>query len=551
MAILPCATSEERRILNCDIIFHGGSVLTMADGEPSCEAVAVAGDRIVATGSLAHVSALKGPETEVVDLQGACLMPGFVEAHGHAIWSGMCWGDPIIDIRSVHTPTYEAVIEKIKRRVAKAKPGEFIMAVGLDPIFQKGMREPTRAELDEIAPNNPLAVVYFVFHSMYLNSAAVEVLDLEAHDDGSYQYVRNDKGELWMLKEHASFDAQKEFYKLCGGKERALSELGEWTMKYARAGYTTVSELGVYPEWSGFFLELMQRAEQPVRVVAYERIVLGVPMVGTPGAGNDRYRTVGAKLWADGSIFVGNISMKQPYLENDLTTKGLALSTLKLEITNFTDAQLKEQLEDALRQGWQLAIHAQGDRTVDQVLACLEELLPQYPDAGGPHRLEHGVYMTSAQVRRAHELGLVCSFLAGIVYEWGNAVKESLVGPERGDRILPCGSAARVGMRFSLHCDSPLTWPDALGCVELATTRITRTGMSLGTDECVEIGQALRAVTIDAAYHLRMDHAVGSIESGKYADFVILRQNPLETPLTSLRGIEVIATYSGGRRIAL
>lgn len=531
-------------------VFRNGSILTQDAELPQCPAILVNDGRIAARGSEEEILALAGKGAKIVDLDGGCLLPGFVEAHGHVLWSGMTWGDPIVDIRSIHTPTYAAAIEKIKRKVAKSKPGEFIMAVGLDPIYHAGLVEPTRELLDEIAPNNPLAIVFFAFHQMWVNEGAVKAFGLHDRDDlPPHDFVRNEKGDIYKLVEAASFDYQKEFYKLCG-KERALEQMAAWTAKFARAGYTTCSEMGMFSEWSGFFAELTAISKQPVRLIAYERAAPNVrPQKHEPNS--DLYRVVGTKFWADGSIFVGNISLSQPYMESDLTKTGLALKSVNLNTMVFEGEVLRGLIEDGLSAGVQISVHTQGDTTVDRVLEFFEELLPKYPDNKKPHRLEHCTYMLPAQVRRAHKLGLVCSFFSGIGYNWGSAIRNDMIGPERGDEILPAGTAAEIGMRFSIHCDSPMTWPDALGCVQFSVTRQDRNGAQLGSAQKISVERALRAVTIDAAYQLQMDDKIGSIEVGKYADLVWLKSNPLVTAETDIMNIPIVATYLAGEEVKL
>ena len=157
-------------------IFSGGPIVTIDPLRPEVEALAVIGERIFALGTRAEIARYRGAATEMVDLAGATLMPGFVEAHGHPIMTGAAWGDPVVDIRAIHTPTYAAAVAKIRRRVAKAKPGEFLWFLGLDPALHQGMREPAMAELDALAPNNPLCVQTSNFHVVYANSAALRVV---------------------------------------------------------------------------------------------------------------------------------------------------------------------------------------------------------------------------------------------------------------------------------------------------------------------------------------------------------------------------------------
>ncbi|MER6530557.1 amidohydrolase [Streptomyces sp. NPDC001508] len=478
----------------------------MNPAQPLATAVAVQDGEIVKVGATDDVVALRGPATDVVDLEGAALLPGFVEAHGHPLFSALTWGDPVIDIRAVHTPTYQAALAKIRRRVAKAQPGEYILAVGLDPTLHVGMREPTLDELDELAPDNPLSVTYFNFHGSFLNSKAIEAcgLDRRLTPDFEDLIIRDSQGRPWKFCENASWYARDIFFEKCG-KDRAVRELRDWVSKYATAGYTTSAEMGMVPEWAGYFDALRQQETLPIRIRVYEQGFLDKPYVSKLGSGDDHFKTIGIKFWADGSVFVGTAAVTNPYLNTDLTINKLGLPRDNRGQEVYTREEQKRLMEAAISQGWQLAVHTQGDVTIDVTLDLFEELLRAFPNANGPFRLEHCTMMRPDQVERAHKLGLVCSFFNPLAYYWGDPMREDMFGPEFGEEILPFGTATRLGMRISYHCDSPMTWPDPLVCLYFATTRRTQSGTVLGEGERVGIGEALKALTIDAAHHLQMD----------------------------------------------
>ncbi|WP_192859677.1 amidohydrolase [Bradyrhizobium sp. DOA9] len=533
-----------------DRIFWNGTVVTMDPKQPIAAAVAVEDGEIVRVGTADHVLALRQAGTEITDLNGAALLPGFIEAHGHPLFSALCWGDPVIDIRAVHTPTYDAALAKIKRRVAKAKPGEYIMAVGLDSTLHEGMKEPSLEELDSIAPDNPLSITVFNFHAAYLNSKAIEACGLGGDLDPALErhIFRDKEGRPQRFTENAFWHARDIFFEKCG-KDRAVRELRKWLSKYSAAGYTTAAEIGMFPDWAGYFEAVRKQETLPVRIRVYEAGILDKPYMSTLGSGDDRFRTIGIKFWADGSIFAGTAAVSRPYLNTELTIKRLNLPPDNRGQGTYTVDEQKRLMTAAISQGWQLAVHTQGDTTVDVTLDLYEELFKQYPNANGPCRLEHCTTMRPDQVERAHSLGLVCSFFNPLAYYWGDPMRAGMFGTERGDAILPFGTAARLGMRVSYHCDSPMTWPDPMLCLYFATTRKTQSGKVIGPSEKVDIATALKAITIDAAYHLQIEDLVGSIVEGKRADFVLLDQSPLSADAEYLRNIRVLGTYVDGVRV--
>ena len=253
-----------------DRIFVGGPIVTIDPRRPQVEALAVIGERIFALGRSADIMRYRTSATEIVDLAGATLMPGFVEAHGHPIMTGAAWGDPVVDIRAIHTPTYAAAVAKIRRRVAKAKPGEHLWFIGLDPALHQGMREPTTAELDALAPNNPICIQTSNFHVVYANTAAVRQVsnaaDIPVPKGGQ---IHKDKasGQSWKFQEGATTMLRESFLRQ-HGSERLEREANAWMWHYAHSGYTTTTELGSAPGWSAIPARTVwcSRAPSPARI---------------------------------------------------------------------------------------------------------------------------------------------------------------------------------------------------------------------------------------------------------------------------------------------
>lgn len=207
-----------------DCIYTGGPIVTMEPSMPRAEAIAVAGGRIIAVGSAAEVERTRGPSTRSIDLKGATLMPGFVEAHSHPLMSAMAWGDPVVDVRAVHTPTYAAVLEKIKRRVKKATPGEAIWFLGLDPQLHAGMgknrpaRFWTRSLLTMLSLSRPVISI-----RVYTNTKALETFRIDA----SYKpplggrVVRTADDRPWKFVETSAWMLLKQFQNSLGADRTA------------------------------------------------------------------------------------------------------------------------------------------------------------------------------------------------------------------------------------------------------------------------------------------------------------------------------------------
>ncbi len=535
-----------------DRIFTGGPIITMDPLVPQVEALAVVGDQIFAVGPRADIMAYEGAKTEIVDLAGATLLPGFVDAHGHPLLTGAAWGDPVVDIRAIHTPTYEAAIAKIRRRVAKAKPGEFLWFIGLDAALHQGMHEPTMAELSALAPNNPICVQTSNMHSVYANEKTVRLIsnagDIVAPSGGQ---IHKDPatGLPWKFQETAAQLLRSHFANP-RGDARVEREAQNWVWHTANAGYTTSSEIGLPIGWRAKIEPMVRKANYPLRLVGYERAAsLAHEVEAPPVFGDDMFRIVGTKLWADGSPFVGNIWVSKPYLNSDVVVKNMGLGTDHTGHMNFSEADFTAIVMKHAALGRQIATHTQGDRAVEATLNAYELALATYPNARRPFRLEHCALMTEAQIQRAMRLGVVCSFFLAHIYYWGEMLRDAMFGPERLAHYMPSGMATRAGMRLSQHFDTPMTWPNALLILYLATTRRSRAGNVIGESEIVDIDAALRSLTIDAAYQIGMEDRVGSIAPGKYADFVILDKNPRAVDPNRLLDIEIKGTWLGGKEM--
>lgn len=535
-------------MITADRIFFGGLIRTMDATNPIVEAVAVRHRKIMAVGSKADVEMLAGAGTERTDLRGRVMLPGFVEAHSHPMLSGLTWGDPVVDIRAVHEPSFSAVVAKMRRRVAKAKPDEIIWFHGLDAQLHDGMEEPSRELLDDIAPNNAIVVETVSTHGVFTNTQALTAfgIDVDYTPPLGGNAIKAADGLPWKFVETAAWALCNRFYEICG-EERKKRSFDEWIRKFVKAGYTTTSEIGITSGTARMFQAIVKSRPNLIRIVGYEFNQGGEATVPLH-FGDDDFRVVGIKLAGDGSVLLGNVWSTTPYLNNKMTLKGMGLPENSTGHPNISENKLHQWVLKYVSEGWQVAVHAHGDRTIDMVLSVYEKVIDQVGSdkVSGPLRIEHCGMMREDQIDRAIRLNVVCSFFLPYLYHWGEALRDYLLGEEPAARFVPSGSASRKGMRVSYHCDSPMTWPDALVCLNVAVNRSTMKGAMLGAEQRVSMEEALKAITIDAAYHLQMDHKIGSIAVGKYADFVVLGLDPITCEASQILKIPILGTVIGG-----
>ena len=258
----------------------------------------------------------------------------------------------------------------------------------------------------------------------------------------------------------------------------------------------------------------------------------------------DRWLKLGAvKMSQDGSNqgFTGYFS--KPYFtafKGDATYRGYP---------RRGRAALTEMVKQVHRAGYQIAIHGNGDAAIDDILHAFREAQQELPRPDARHRIEHCQYVREDQLDEIAELGITPSFFVGHVFYWGDRHRDVFLGPERAARISPLRSAERRGIRFTIHDDTPVTPVNPLRLVWTAVNRTTRSGQVLGAEQRVSVRQALRAVTIDAAWQNFEQDSKGSIEVGKLADFVILSDDPSTVDQPSIKDIRVVETVVEGKTI--
>ena len=531
-----------------ETIFHGGTIITVDGSAANPEAVVVRDGTIVFVGSrLDAERSVRGDPTHI-DLEGSCLLPGFIDAHSHPLWAAKTRGDPVVDIRAETVPTFEAVLAKIERRVAAARPGEHLLFFGLDAQLHNGFKALSREQLDAIAPENPLGVQTSNCHALFLNSAGFDVCGIDENTPTPTGSIieRSACGRpTGKIAEAITWQALETFYE-AWGDNRLCKEFEKCIFKFIRNGITTTTEHLYLPFYKAYYLSALKKGWPLPRIAAYQQALTPDMTVEPMNIENDRLWMAGVKIHADGSPFIGNIWLSQPYLDNEITRVNMNLPPGHTGSVNYPQAYFEKMVRNYVSQGWQMTIHTQGDRTIDMVLDLLDEIVSEDTRPVYRFRLEHCALMRDDQIERAVRMGVLASFFINHITHWGAPIEDVLFGPERAAHYIPAGTAAKQGMRISLHADTPMTDPSCLELMQAAMTRRANDGRCLGPGERLEAKIALRAVTIDAAYQIGKEDVLGSISPGKHADFVVVDENPLQTDSNRIRDIKIQQTWLAG-----
>jgi predicted amidohydrolase YtcJ len=545
-AVAPASAFAEANE-GADLIFHGGSIIPLVGDSRSVEALAVKNGRIAAVGAGDAVMDLKSASTQIVDLNGRALLPGFIDPHQHTV-TGALINAIFTDCGYTKYKTRDALIAMFRDKAAKTPPGQWLLFTSFDNLLQGG--DLMMADLDAVSKDHPILVYYINMHTAAGNAAAFaaarippEIGDLP----GGGRFGRDASGKLdGMIYEET---ALKKFAVAIPKitPQLAGKAVVDWLKLNASFGNTSVHEAGVLV--FGNLLEGYERvaAISPCRAsisLLYESMKDAEPYkkyghgaLATP-IPNTLLTIYAMKIVGDGSNQTKSAAQTLPYLGE--TEKGRP---------NFDAAQLKAMVAEVKAQGWPVSIHCNGDLTLDIALDAIEASYGAYPSTG-VNRIEHCTITRPEQIERMARLGVQPSFLMNHVYFYGAAYRDELFGPQRAARMDPARDCVRLGLPFTIHTDAPCS---NVGTLQLVQTAVTRKcsvdGSVVGPEQAVSLTDALRAVTIHAAGQIGMADQLGTLESGKLADLTILEKDPYAVDPDALMNIKVSETWVGGRKM--
>jgi len=531
------------------VVYVGGTVLTMDADNRVADALVADGERIAAVGSAAELRSWGGGRARVVDLAGKTVLPGFVDAHGHFPGVGIYAvhadlnSPPIGSVRGI-----DDIVERLRAKAAATASGKWIGGFGYDDTLLAEKRHPTRADLDRVSTEHPIAILHISGHLAAVNSRALSALGFTAGTrDPPGGRIRRDPrtGEPdGVLEEEASDRARAPLLDL--GIVDALRVVRSASSAYARAGVTTAQN-GLAAKDQIERLALASRIGfVSSRLIFWPAAEVEEELLSGTfrfTAYDDAWVRLGAvKLVADGSIQGYTAYLSQPYHVPpgvDPSYRGYP---------RMSREELRERVARYHAAGLQIAVHGNGDAAIDDILDAFEAAERAHPRADARHVIVHAQMARADQLDRMKRLGVIPSFFVLHTYYWGDRHRDVFLGPERAARISPTRSALALGLRFTLHTDAPVVPMEPLRLVWSAVNRRSAGGAIIGADERIDARSALRAVTIDAAFQSFQDKEKGSIEVGKLADLVILDRNPLDDP-EGIDRIRVLETIVGGRTV--
>lgn len=534
-------------------IFHGGTILTVDKAFSEVEAMVIKDQKIIATGSFDELNNDYGQNAKLIDLEGRTMLPGFIDPHAHVVSFA-----PIVflteDIGLVKFKTTDEALDHLKNLAAERAPGEWIMASNWDPAVQEGVPALTFKELDDVSTKHPIFILNTSGHLAYANSKAFEVAGIteDVKNPSGAEYSRDAEGRLnGVIKNNLAFLpiwlSNPKVNEL-NVSDAITSLLGDFNVY----GVTTTSDfsLGAATRTASEFdllLEASKREDFTARVMAYPLYSLnqewtdaGVKMYD----GNDLAMLTGFKLIADGSNqgFTG-LQREEYYSPSQKGNYGVQYMSVE---------EMLEIAEQRAKEGWQLALHGNGDKAIDNILEVLQILKDKGYDLEALRpRIEHCSILHDEQIEKMKELGVSASFLIGHVHYWGTFMRDEVFGPEKVQLLDRCASVEKAGISFTLQSDFAVVQPDMLKMVEIAVVRNTfkEPEFILAPQERISVESAIRAITSEAAWQLMNEEKIGSLEVGKYADMVILEEDPRKVKPTNISEIKVLETWLNGKKV--
>lgn len=532
-----------------DSVYIGEHIISMTGSNPG--AVAVRGDRIVATGSAQEITPLIGESTRVIELGEQALLPGFIDAHGH--FSALARTADYVDLSPPPVGGAESIADIVRAlRLAieqsSIPAGTLVTGFGYDDSLLEERRHPTRFDLDEASTSHPIVIRHVSGHLAVGNSLALADAGISAEtpdpaggivrrlEDGAPDGVMEETAMTLLPDAVASLTPER------------FAELRRQALQiYAGYGITTIQDSNLPLDYIEMLRQEAASEAYPVDMVAYamanplsDEVLDSIEVEQNYVNG---FRLGGIKFTLDGSPQGRTAWLTEPYEQGP---PGAADDYVAYP--SYEPSEYLRRIPAIIERGLPALVHVNGDAAIDLMLEGLESIAQQGPLPDHRSVAIHAQLARPDQLDRMRELGVLPSFYAVHPFFWGDWHRLSF-GDERASFISPLRAALDRGIPITIHNDSPVVPPDIMRLVSIAINRETRSGYVLGPDQRVDVMEALHAVTLGAAYQYFEENEKGSLEAGKRADFVILAQDPRIVESEALADIDIVETISRGMTI--
>jgi predicted amidohydrolase YtcJ len=524
-------------------VVRNGTILTMNPAEPSVEAVGVIGDRIVATGSRQMVEDALPRGYRTIDLGGHFCLPGLNEAHNHMINFGTALGQVQAgypEVRSI-----EQIKQNVAERVKTTPPGGWIQGRGYDDNKLDEKRHPTRQDLDAVAPDHPVIIVNGSGHMSVVNTLALKLAGVtrDTPDPMGGHLMKDAQGELTGLLQESAQQLVRRIIPEPTVDDH-VGALQRCNDAYVAAGITSSQDASSSePEAIAAYQRAVREGKLKLRTSMMIRENLLPHLLGLgikQGFGDNRLRVGPVKLFIDGSLIGRTAAVTQPFLEDPRDNN--------LGLTMMPQEDLDNYVWQAHSAGFQIAVHAIGDRGIEMVLDAYQKALDRLPKADHRLRIEHCGILRPDLIDRIAKMHVMAVTQPIFITEYGDGFIRHL-GMERIQLTYPFRSLLDAGIRIAFSSDCPVSSFEPLKSMQVAVTERTGSGRSYALEEAISVDEALPLYTVAGAYATFEEHEKGQLKAGMLADFAVLAEDPRTVDPAHLSDIKISRTIIGGETV--
>jgi predicted amidohydrolase YtcJ len=531
-------------IQSASLVLTNGKVITVDDAQPEAQAIAVRGDRIAAIGSNAEVQRFVGPATEVIDLKGQLVIPGFIEGHAHF----MATGEAQLDLKLMPATSWEQIVSMVGEAAKRAKPGEWIVGRGWHQ--EKWTSRPTpnvegfpiHTSLDAVSPDNPVLLTHASGHAAFLNARAMALSDINRStlNPAGGEILKDAAGNpTGLLRETAANLVRTE--STDPGRARKALELA--SEEVLSKGITSFQDAGSSFSTIDLMKELIDAGKIRVRlwVMVREGNAREAPLLAkyrTIDYGNAHLTVRAIKRQIDGALGSRGAWLLAPYTDKP--------DSAGLNTTAVSD--ISESARLALANGYQLCVHAIGDRANRETLDIFEQAFKARPAKRDLRwRIEHAQHLSAADIPRFGQLGVIAS-MQGIHSTSDAPYVLERLGPQRAEEgAYAWQKLMKSGAVVSNGTDAPVEDVDPIANYFATVTRKTKAGSVFYADQRMSRMEALKSYTLNAAYAAFEDDSRGSLKVGKLADITVLSKDITTIADEDILSSTVTHTIVGGR----
>ncbi|WP_010531942.1 amidohydrolase [Lentibacillus jeotgali] len=523
------------------LLFINGEVISVNNNNEIKEAVAVLDNKIIKTGRTEDILQLKDADSEVFDLNGCTLMPGFIDPHLHITMFGT--NQLSVSCKDDNITSIDDLLQKLRERAENTPKGEWVRASGFNEQQMQDKRFPTKEELDNISSEHPIFIGRTCNHMSVVNSFAYELanVDKDTPDPDGGEYERGENGELTgLLIENAHMN----MFSVASFTEEEMEQAHRISsQKFIEKGITSIHEATGYG-----FENLHALQDHSNRGIIHQRVYAMIGalngsekivrhMVGSgifTGLGDNKFKIGPVKLFLDGSSSGPTIWTREPYT-SDSNNFG---------VHYFEQDEVDELLIPAHQKGWQITAHAQGDAAIDMLLNTIEKANQLYPRPDVRHRIEHAGIATPDLIERMKEQKVVPIPNPAFHYEFGDGYIENY--GERTAHMYPLKEYLDKDIPAAIASDTPITDFSPMRGIHTAIKRKSQSGQPVGKNQRISLLEAIRMYTINGAYASFEEQLKGSIESGKLADMVLFDRSLINGDTNDLFEAQVEWTMVDG-----